>query len=516
MTEDHPRFERGSGILLPVASLPSNFGIGDMGPSAYAFLDYLARSRQKYWQILPLNPTETASDNSPYHSSSAFASNPLLISPELMVRANLLTAEDLKKRPQFPESITDYESIYTYKNALFDKAFLRFQRMKVPGYKEYCRRNAGWLEDYSLFSAISSQFPAQSWNRWPEGLRNRVPETLEAAESELRESIMRSHFIQFVFNAQWKDLKSYAASHNIRIIGDLPIYVTHHSADVWAHPELFQLDDLGEPAFTAGVPPDYFSATGQLWGNPLYDWDVLRRQGYGWWIRRLQHASNLFDAIRIDHFRGFVGYWRIPTGEKNAVDGEWIKAPAQDFFLTVNRELPELNVIAEDLGTITPDVRRIIRRFDFPGMKVLLFAFGENSPDHPYLPHTYKSNCVVYTGTHDNNTVKGWFQKEANRKDRERVYRYIGRKVSCEEISWEMVKLAMMSPADLCITPIQDILGLGEDARINHPARNKGNWRWRLSSRQLDDTAARELGLLTAAAGRAETASEPFKSSASL
>jgi len=504
MTELRQKLERGSGILLPAASLPSDFGIGDLGPTAYEFIDYLARARQKYWQILPLNPTEPAFDNSPYHSPSAFASNPLLISPELMIRSNLLTTEDLSGRPEFPESTTDYESVAAFKQGLFDRAFLRFQQMEIPGYEEYCRRNAGWLDDYSLFSAISSRFPGIPWNCWPEALRSRLPEALAEAESKLRECVMKTKFLQYVFTKQWTDLKVYAADRHIRIIGDIPIYVTHHSADVWAQPELFQLDGHMEPAFTGGVPPDYFSSSGQLWGNPLYDWEVMRRHGYAWWLHRLQHAARFFDSVRIDHFRGFVGYWRIPPGEKDAVNGQWVKAPAEDFFRIMRRNLPQLPVIAEDLGTITPDVRRIIREFGFPGMKVLLFAFREDAPDHPYLPHTYERNCVVYTGTHDNNTVKGWFLREAKREERERVYRYLGEKVLPEKISWEMVKLAVTSPADLCIIPIHDLLGLGEEARINRPAQSDGNWRWRLCSQQLDDSTARKLALLTTAAGRAD------------
>jgi len=495
---------RGSGILLHITSLPSSYGIGDMGPWSYRFADFLGEAKQSLWQILPLNPTEPAYGNSPYQSKSAFAGNPLLISPELMVRDGLLKETDLGTLPESPKGRVNYDNAVAYKEKLFDVAYGRFIQTS-PGheYEEFSAKHAFWLDDFALFKVLKIRFSGKVWTEWPQEIRDRQPEALQALIKELHKGIEREKFLQFLFFRQWISLKDYCNQRGIQIFGDIPIYVIHDSVDVWANPELFKLDDHMEPSVVAGVPPDYFSETGQLWGNPIYRWDRLRESGYSWWIRRMGHNSKLSDFVRVDHFRGLVGYWEVPADEENAVNGRWVEAPAEDFFNTLLKRFPQLPIVAEDLGVITPDVREIMHRFDLPGMKVLLFAFGDDLPTNPYVPHNLPRNCVIYTGTHDNNTVKGWFEREATPEIKKRLFQYLGREVPVEKVHWELIRIAMMSVANMAIFPMQDILGLGEEARMNRPATTEGNWQWQLLPEQLTPHLTQRLLEMTEIYGRA-------------
>lgn len=489
---------------MHLTSLPSSYGVGDLGPAAYEFADFLSSSNQRYWQILPLNPTDPITDHSPYNSFSAFGLNPLLISPHSMVEEGWLDRKDAESSFVFPAAGIDFDRVVRLKRTIFNLAFKRFRETRNRAvFDEFCEENSSWLEDYALFLALKSRFQGKAWTEWPVAARDRHPDTLETMKIELRENLEKAKFFQFIFYHQWIELKKYCNRKGISIFGDLPIYVVHDSVDVWTHPELFELDSNKKPLVVAGVPPDYFSRTGQLWGNPIYRWEVLKETGYDWWIMRMEHNLKLFDLVRIDHFRGLVGYWEVPAGEKTAINGRWVQAPAMDFFDELTRRIPSLPIVAEDLGTITPDVKEVMKHFGFPGMKVLLFAFGEDNPDHPYLPHNYPKNCIVYTGTHDNNTVKGWFENESNIEDRKRLFGYLGRQINKEEVSWEFIKMGELSAANVFISPLQDILGLGEDARMNRPGTKRGNWRWRLRPGQLTALLSERLAELTKRSNRA-------------
>jgi 4-alpha-glucanotransferase len=391
-----------------------------------------------------------------------------------------------------------FRAVTAYKEKLFSRACQRFKlKSDHYEYEKFCSRNADWLDDFALFNAIKSRFRRGSWSEWPPSLRDRKAGALQIAVKRLDRSVEREKFLQYIFHKQWQRLKIYCNQRGIQILGDIPIYVNYESADLWVNPGLFKLDREKKPFVVAGVPPDYFSATGQLWGHPLYRWDRLKESGYQWWVRRIKRNLVLFDALRIDHFRGLVAFWQVPAGEKTAIRGKWVKAPADDFFKQLIKRFRCLPSIAEDLGTITPDVREIMHRFQFPGMRLLLFAFGEDFPTSSYLPHNLVKNCVVFTGTHDNNTVKGWFEKEATVHERRRLFRYIGRRVPFNELHWEMIRMAMMSPARLAIFPMQDILGLGDEARMNRPAKTEGNWQWRLLPDQLTPALAGNLREMT-------------------
>ncbi len=495
--------QRGSGILLHFTSLPSPFGIGDFGPWAYRFADFLAKTKQRYWQCLPLNPTDLLYGNSPYHSMSAFACNPLLISPELLIQEGALTNADLGPIPSFPRDRVDFELVVSYKHRLLSLAYDRFEKEGANGeFRAFCSGNMSWLEDFALFVAIKEDFNGRPWSEWPAPLRNRDPEALLREKDRLGERIQEQKFFQYLFFRQWSSFKKYCTEHGIKIIGDVPIYVVHDSADVWMHPELFNLDQEKRPVAVAGVPPDYFSETGQLWGNPVYRWEALKRTGYEWWVKRIAHNLNLFDVVRVDHFRGFMAFWEVPSSETVAVNGRWVEAPGMDFFSRLSEVFPDLPIIAEDLGTITQDVWATMEHFGFPGMKVLLFAFDESLPRNAYAPHNHNKNAVVYTGTHDNNTARAWFEKEADEKTKERLSRYVGREVTAENVHRELIRLAMMSVADTAILPMQDLLGLGEEARMNRPAWGKGNWQWRLAPEQVTAPLAKELLELTQLYGR--------------
>lgn len=497
--------KRGSGILLHLSSLPSPYGIGDFGPEAYKFVDFLSQTKQSYWQILPLNPVDPAFDSSPYHSISAFAFNTLLISPDMLVKKGLLDKKDTDRIPDFPKQAVDFEAVIGYKKVLFQRAYERFKKQSRDDeyYEKFCAENSHWLDDFALFMVLKSHFQGKIWCQWPEEIRHRHPEALESLKGKFGKELEKEKFLQYIFHQQWHSLKQYSNQKNIQIIGDIPIYVDYDSVDVWSHPEMFKLDPQKKPYVVAGVPPDYFSETGQLWGNPIYRWDVMQKKGYPWWIQRLEQNLKLFDKVRIDHFRGLVGYWEVPAEENTAINGSWVEAPAEDFFNQLKKRFPHLPIIAEDLGIITPDVRQVMKRFSFPGMKVLLFAFGEDYPMHPYLPHTFERNCVVYTGTHDNNTVRGWFNRDARPEDKKRLFRYLGREVSEKQVHWGLIRLAMMSVADTVIVPLQDVLGLGEGSRMNRPATSQGNWRWRFMPQQMTSSTKKELAEMTEVYGRA-------------
>lgn len=495
---------RRSGILLHLTSIPSRYGVGDLGEGAYQFADFLAEAGQSLWQILPLNPTSSLSGNSPYTSSSAFAGNALLISPDLLVKEGFLTPADLEQVPSFAADKVDYEAVFQYKQGLLQTAWERSRdRLRDRGFVEFCNDQAYWLDDYALFTAFGEHVVGLPWCAWPTGMKLGMEAERQRWREVLAESILAKKWVQYLFFNQWSALKGYCNQRHIQIIGDVPIYVSYESADVWANPDIFQLDKERDPVVVAGVPPDYFSATGQLWGNPVYRWEVMRETGYAWWVQRLEHNLRLFDRVRLDHFRGFVGYWVVSAAATTAVNGKWEPAPAHDFFTTLSGHFPVLPVIAEDLGVITPDVRETMAEFNFPGMAVLQFAFSEDLPTNPYAPHNHTRNAVVFTGTHDNNTTRGWFHRELNERGRERLSQYLGRRVEEAEVHWELIRLAMMSVSNTVIIPMQDVLGLGEEARMNVPSVARGNWGWRLRPEQLTRELAGLMDKLTRLYARA-------------
>jgi len=496
---------RASGILLHVTSLPSNYGIGDLGPAAYAFVDFLAQAGQKYWQILPLNPTATVLGNSPYSSFSGFAGNPLLISPEILAREGFCRLCDIQE-DALPESgPADYEKTAKYKENLLGKAF-EAQSANLEdhaGFQKFlARENERWLDAFALFKSLKKRFDGVPWSEWPPAFRDRDAAELEAHAVKAAQDILREKFIQYLFFRQWADLRKYCSEKGVRIIGDLPFYPTCDSADVWENKELFKLDKNQCPMVVAGVPPDYFSATGQCWGNPVYQWDVLQRSGYNWWMRRIRHNLEMFDVLRLDHFRGFAGHFEIQALEKTARGGNWVQGPGEDFFHALAKHFPNLPFLAEDLGHITKDVVALRRKFGLPGMRVLQFSFGEDIAENTNAPHNHSENSVVYTGTHDNNTVKGWYQSEITGKDKQRLELYLGHATNEDQIAADLVRLGMVSPARTAIFPLQDILGLAEDARMNTPSTARGNWSWRVSRDQLSPETAAKLKEISRLFGR--------------
>jgi 4-alpha-glucanotransferase len=496
--------QRGSGILLHITSLPSPYGIGDLGPEAYRFVDFLAETRQSYWQILPVNPTSTVYGNSPYNSDSAFAGNPLLISPDLLQAEGLLSKSDVKNRSRLPAERVNFGAVTSFKRRMLHVAYERCKASleKDPEFAKFLKENSDWLEEYAVFKALKNHFKMVAWNLWPMDYRDQDQNAIREFKRQFKDQILLEQFLQFIFFKQWLSLKNYSNNRKIQIIGDVPIYVQYDSVDVWTHPQIFKLDDERRPTVVAGVPPDYFSKTGQLWGNPVYNWEELKATKYRWWVQRLAYSLKLFNRIRLDHFRGLVGYWEVPIDQTTAISGQWVKAPADDFFKTLAKQFPDLPVLAEDLGMITPDVREMMERFGFPGMKVLMFAFGPDLPTHPYAPHNYPHHCAVYTGNHDTKTVKDWFISDTNPEDRKRLSAYIGHEVSVEQIHWELIRLALMSVADTAIIPMQDLLGLGEEGRMNRPAVSNGNWEWRLLPRQTTRSLIATLSEMTEIYGR--------------
>jgi len=483
--------------LLHISSLPSRFGIGDLGPGALKFADFLSQAKQTIWQILPLNPTDAINNHSPYSSISAYAANSLFISPELLADDGFLSQEDLRSAELSSERV-DYAAVSSRKAGLFAKAFDNFKNSKEKNeYKKFCGQNSDWLEDFGLFVALKEYYKGQVWSDWPVDLRDRDKDCLKAVRLELAEKIEKEKFLQYIFFKQWKALKDYCNKRGVAIIGDIPIYVNYDSADAWQGPQNFKLDKDKRLEFVAGVPPDYFCKTGQRWGNPVFCWSQIKKDKFSWWLKRVKHNLALFDLLRIDHFRGFVAYWEIPAAHESAVKGKWVKAPAEDFFKALLKNFSKESFIAEDLGVITADVKKIIKEFGFSGMKILMFAFGEENPLHPYLPHNYIENCVVYTGTHDNNTARGWFESEADAQSKERLLRYMGFEPDASRINWDFIRLAMMSVAKFAITPMQDILGLNGAARMNLPSTSSGNWGWRLFEDQLTPDLANKISEMT-------------------
>lgn len=494
---------RSSGILLPIFSLPSRFGIGDIGPGAFRFVDFLHAAGQRIWQILPLNPTEAVFGHSPYHSLSCFAFNPLLISPEALASEGLLDSTDLHPPGRLPESRIDYAAAAMFKRHLLEKACRRFrQDLPDSGYERFCAENAFWIEDYALFCALSEHHAKVSWNRWPPKIRIRRPSEIMRLQEMHHAQIEKLKIEQYLFYRQWRHFMSYCREKRIHLFGDIPIYVPHHSADAWAHRRLFKLDRFHRPLGISGVPPDYFSTEGQLWGHPVYNWEIHRKTRYAWWIRRIAYNMEIFDVVRIDHFRGLVAYWEVPAGESTAKNGRWLDAPSQDFFSELRRRFVSLPVVAEDLGHITADVRETMQRFGFPGMRVLLFGFSGKPGVNPNAVYNIPEHCVIYTGTHDTNTARGWFEKEASRSEKQQLSIISGRRNMARKIAWELIRIAMLSPAKWSIFPAQDMLGLGAAARINTPGMAGNNWAWRMTERQFNELPVKRLLETTISSGR--------------
>lgn len=481
------RFDRSGGIILHPTSFPGPDGIGDLGPEAFFWIDRLSESGSTLWQILPLGPTGYG--DSPYQCFSAFAGNPFLVSSAVLLDEGILNLEDLADRPEFPDDRVDYGPVIGWKLSLLDRAYAHFQasasKSSQAAFASFQEKNSYWLPDFALFMAIKESQGGVSWNHWPKPLRQRSERAISRFRKENVEAILRHTFRQFLFFQQWQKVHDYAHEKGVSIIGDAPIFVAYDSADVWSNPDLFYLDDAGNPTVVAGVPPDYFSPTGQLWGNPLYRWDVHAATGYAWWIERLRATLRLVDIIRLDHFRGFAGYWEVPFGNPTAEKGRWVPGPGALFFEAIQQALSDLPIIAEDLGEITPDVVDLREQFQFPGMKILQFAFASD-PCDPFLPHNYPVNCVAYTGTHDNDTTVGWYTTSGTPKEHDFARRYLAR--SGKDIAWDMIRAVWSSVAVFSLAPLQDFLSLDTAARMNYPGRASGNWGWRMPANTMDDS----------------------------
>lgn len=487
--------ERNAGVLLHITSLASSFGIGDMGPAAYQFADFLERTHQKVWQILPLNPTEVSQGNSPYSALSSRAGNPLLISPEVLASEGYLQEEDLEEH-RLPDSPTvDFEQAGRKKEILLERAFQNYETGEELN--QFVTRNAGWLDDFALYMVLKKRFENQPWYTWPEEFRNRDQAALDKLRTEERDQIRRIEWEQYEFDRQWKNLRQYCNDREIRLLGDIPFYVSYDSADVWANRELFCVDADGKITGIAGVPPDAFSEDGQLWGMPVFNWNAIQSQGYQWWIDRLARNIELFDLVRLDHFRAFADYWEVPGGAETAVDGQWNAGPGEDFFQKVAAALGQLPFIAEDLGEIGPEVYLLRDKFNLPGMKVIQFAFDENMPQSDHIPHHYNPNFIAYTGTHDNNTTRGWYREQVPSGVGERVEMYLGKAITEENVAAELARAVFGSVAKTAILPIQDILNLDETAKMNLPGTNGNNWAWRLLPGQITEETAEFLASIT-------------------
>lgn len=482
--------------MLHLSSLASPFGIGDLGPQAKAFAGFLNRSNQTYWQLLPLNPTEQGQGHSPYSSISSRAGNTLLISPELLADDGLLNADEIKQYHLPQEGKTNYSEVESVKAEIFKKAWNNFKHEK-PGklqdaFKQFCEKEAYWLDDFGLYMLLKKQHESQPWFKWPEEYKLRNKEALQILATENKDEIDKIKFLQFLFSKQWHELRKYCNSIGVKFFGDLPFYVSYDSVDVWSHRNLFSLDQEGNMIGVAGVPPDAFSEDGQLWGMPVFLWDVLKQHGYDWWIERFKKNIELFDILRLDHFRAFADYWEVAANSETAKNGKWKPGPRGAFFNAVKKALGDLPFIAEDLGEINDAVYELRDEFAFPGMKVLQFAFGHGMPQNPYIPHNYAENFVAYTGTHDNNTIRGWYRQEGN-KHHHQLEQYVGRSLTEDDIHIVMGRLAYASVANIAVLPLQDVLGLDEIARMNIPASGENNWQWRLLPGQVTTEAENRL-----------------------
>lgn len=506
------KFQRSSGILVHPTSFPSRHGIGDLGDAAYSFLDFMQSAKQSLWQVLPLGPTGYA--DSPYQCFSAVAGNPMLISLDTLHKQGLLSKEDVDPLPDFNDSYVNYGPVITYKTERLRRAHRNFRANHHPDtekFEHFCREEAEWLEDYALFMAIKLHHGGGSWVNWPRELVKREPTALAAARTQLSEDVYYQRFIQWLFFEQWGAIRRAAGERGIYIIGDIPLFIAHDSADVWANPHLFYLLEDGNPSEVAGVPPDYFSATGQYWGNPLYRWDVIQGDGFRWWIDRIRRTRHMVDIIRIDHFRGLEAYWEIPVNaERTAVHGRWVKAPGYDLFNAAFAAFGEVPIIAEDLGVITPEVEALRDHYQMPGMRIFQFAFGSDT-DNPFLPHNYVPNTVVYTGTHDNETIIGWYKRNntAGTTDKLEVVmterKYANEYMNVHDPSqfhWESIRMCWQSVANIAVAPMQDLMALGNEARMNMPGREAGNWQWRYRADQLTTDILDKLLYLTKLYGR--------------
>ncbi len=507
------KFPRRNGILLHPTSLPGRFGIGDLGRAAFEFVDFLAASGQSYWQVLPLSPTGFG--DSPYQTLSAFAGNPMLISPEGLIEAGHLSEDDIEYAPTFPEECVDFGPVIRYKTDLLNRAFSNFRErasdIQRVAFAHFCERQAHWLDDFSLFMAVKEAHQLRAWPDWERPIATRQPEAMQRWRRELEEEIERAKYFQWQFFEQWLAVKRYANEHDIRIVGDIPIFVSLDSADVWANPDLFQLDEDLRPTVVSGVPPDYFSATGQLWGHPLYRWDQMAQNDYAWWISRFRMAFTQADVVRIDHFRGFYNYWEIPAGAPTAETGRWLYGPGASLFRAVTAALGDVAIIAEDLGDFDRESRAGVdalqKEFGYPGMKVLQFSFGDGPVD-PFLPHNFVRETVVYTGTHDNDTTVGWYWNSSTEHERDYARRYMAS--SGADIAWDMIRLAWASVAQTAMTTVQDLLSLGHEARMNTPGTSgPPDWCWRVRPGALTGDIAARLHELTRIYGRLPGEGEP-------
>ena len=514
-------YKRSSGILMHITSLPGPYGIGELGSEAYKFADMLSDMGQGLWQILPFGPTGYG--DSPYQSFSTFAGNPLWISLELLAEKKLISKKALKEFSKFPEDSVDYGPVIIERMKLLNVACANFEkkasRTEKKEFETFRIRNAEWLNNFALFMALKEEQGGGAWHEWPVELIQREPDAIREAERRLEEQILMIKTQQFLFEQQWKALQTYCHEKGISMIGDIPIFVAHDSADAWSHPSLFYLDDHGQPTVVAGVPPDYFSATGQLWGNPLYNWSNHQSSSFKWWKHRLKRIFDMVDIVRIDHFRGFEAYWEVPADETTAMNGQWVKGPGKLMFNQLLKDMGQLNIIAEDLGVITKEVEELRDAFDFPGMRILQFAFGSDDQADTFLPDRYPMNCVVYTGTHDNDTTIGWFHSKAGKdstrteeqikKEQANVLNYVG--TDGHAINWDMIEVALRSNAVMSVVPMQDVLGLDSSARMNIPGRESGNWQWRFQWKTLNESMIKKMRHLTRATGRLSKSSSSEK-----
>lgn len=494
--------KRSSGILLHISSLASVFGVGDLGPDAFAFADFLARTGQSYWQILPVNPPTVVSSHCPYSTVSAFAGDPLFISPKLLYQSGLLAKKDITEIPKFPEGRVDYTRADSFKQRLLKRSHKTFKTKKDHAFEAFCTDQSAWLDDYALFMVLRDKFRTGFWNAWPKDLAVRDIDAVKKAQKSLDERIDYHKFCQYIFFKQFHALKAHCNKRSVKIIGDIPIYVAFDSVDVWANQQIFKLSKTGNPMFVTGTPPDIYSKTGQLWGHPVYDWKTLKKEGFKWWIDRIGHNLKMFDLVRIDHFRGLIAYWQVPAGHKTAKKGRWIRTPKESFFRKVFQEFSSNSMIVEDLGEKTPAVRRAVDQYKLHGMNILQWAnFSKIQPNDQDLANHIK-RCVAYTGTHDNNTLLGWLETEASQIQKENLLKTVHATPGDDDIHWKLIEYLMTSRANLTIIQAQDILGLSANCRMNTPATVQGNWQWQMLPRQIKPSIAARLTIITKKTGR--------------